>query len=365
MFSVIENESSRSTHILITGGAGFIGTNLAAHLLATTNARITLFDNLSHPGAELNLAWLRSQSRAGRCRFIRGDVRSAIRVIEAMHDVDEVYHLASRCQGHGQSRADYEVNVTGTLNVLEAARCSGRKPMLFYVSSSKVYGNLENLPVVRQGQRFVLAHPGFRGISERMPVNFESPYVSTHGAGDRYVLDYARFYNLPTVVLRPDTVAGPRQFENEGHGWVAHLVYSVLAGYPVTVPGDGYQVREVLHVSDLVDALVAARDFREVTAGNAYNLGAGPNHCVSWNEMIELIEHVCYRPARVHHVPARAGERNFYMADSSIFCGDTGWHVRRSLEQAVRDIAAFWHANQTHVMDAPPLAWPMNLPYAA
>jgi CDP-paratose 2-epimerase len=341
-------------HVLITGGAGFIGANLAAHLLATTDARITIFDNLSHPGAEFNLGWLRSQAQGARLRFLRGDVRSAVRVTEAVRNVDEIYHLASRCTGTAESHENYDVNVAGTLDVLEAARRSERKPMVFYVSTSKVYNSMGADALRAEGQRLTPIDPRFRGISERAPANFSSPYICSKGAADRYVVDYARFYNLRTVVLRPDTVAGPRQFENDGHGWVAHLVYSVLGGEPITVYGSGRQVCDVLHVADMVTALTAARDFGAITSGNVYNIGGGRSHGVSVNEMIGLIERVCHRSARVEYAAARPADRLFYMADSSAFMADTGWMVRRSLEQTVREIAAFWHASQARVMHSRP-----------
>ncbi len=339
-------------HVLITGGAGFIGANLAAHLLATTDARITIFDNLLQPGAELNLQWLRSQARATRLRFLRGDVRSAMRVVDAVRDVNEIYHLASRCEGSPQSREDFDTNMTGTLNVLEAARCSDRKPMVFYISTSKIYDAMSPDTLERSGERLQPIDPRFQGISERTPASFALPNICARGAADHQVMDYACFYNLPTVVLRADTVAGPRLFETGGHGWVARLVYSILAGCPVTVHGSGLQVREVLHVSDVVSALGAARDFRAVTSGNVYNIGGGASHTVSVNEMIALIERVCHRQARVHHAPARAEDRLFYMADGSAFASTTGWVAQRTLEQTVRDIAAFWHASQNYAVGA-------------
>jgi CDP-paratose 2-epimerase len=332
-------------HILITGGAGFIGTNLAAHLLTTTDARVTVFDNLSNPGAEQNLRWLRSQAHAPRLRFLRGDVRSAIRVAEAIRDVDEIYHFASKSERAAESVAAFDVNVTGTLNVLEAARSSRRNPMVFYLSTSKVYQAFNPDALEKGGQRLQPVDPGFRGISERAPANFTSPHICSKGAADRCVLDYARFYNLPTVVLRADSIAGPRQFEGADHGWIAHLVYSILAGDPTTVYGSGLQVCEVLHVSDVVSALIAARDFRAITAGGAFNIGGGLPHTTSVNEMIGLIERVCHRLAHVHYAAARPQDRLFYMADSSAFITATGWFPRRSLVQTVRDIAAFWHAN--------------------
>jgi CDP-paratose 2-epimerase len=344
---------SQPEHILITGGAGFIGANLAAHLLAATDARITIFDNLSHPGAGLNVRWLRSQARAARLRFLRGDVRSELRAAEAAHNADTIYHFASRSEGPVESVAAFDINVTGTMNVLEAARTSGRRPMVVYLSTSKVYRALSSDSLQQRGERLQPADPSFRGISEQTSANFTSPHICSKGAADRVVLDYARFYELPTVVLRADTVAGPRQFENAGHGWVSHLVYSVLAGAPITVYGSGLQVCDVVHVSDVANALIAARSFRAITAGSAFNIGGGSPQSVSVNEMIELIERVCHRKARVEHEPARPEDRLFYMADSSAFMTATGWFPRRSIEQTVRDIVSFWHSNQMHVGKAP------------
>ncbi len=343
------------SEVLITGGVGFIGANLAAHLLATTDARITLFDNLSHPGAELNLAWLRTQAHEGRMTFVRGDVRSAERVIEAADHADEIYHLAARCDGGPESQSDYDVNVTGTLNVLEAARCSPRKPPVVYVSTAKVYGSLRSVEVLPDRTRLRPVDKGFPGFSERTPVEYQSPYTCSKAAAERYVLDYARFYGLPAVVLRPDTVAGPRQFENEGRGWVSHFVYSILAGHPITVYGNGLQVSDVLHVADLVEAMVSARAYIRLTSGNPYNVGGGMARAISVIEMIGLIERVCYRNALVHHEPSRPGDREFYVADTSAFATATGWRARFSIEQAVREIAAFWHATLVERSDAAPL----------
>ncbi|UWZ82198.1 NAD-dependent epimerase/dehydratase family protein [Occallatibacter riparius] len=353
---------NQTKHILITGGAGFIGANLVAHLLAATDARITIFDNLSHPGAELNLMWLRSQAHATRLRFLRGDVRSAVRIRDAARDVDEIYHLASRCEGTSESRENFDTNVTGTLNVLEAARGSSRRPIVFYISTSKVYNAISSDALQQQGNRLQPVDPDFQGISERAQANFALPTVCSRATADHHVTDYARFYDVPTLVLRADTVAGPRQFEKAGRGWVSHLVYSVQAGRPVTVYGSGLQVREVLHVSDVVSALMAARDFRAVTTGNVYNIGGGPAHTVSVNEMIELIERVCHRQGQVHHAPARPEDPLFFMSNSSRFRTVTGWFPRRSLEQTVRDIAAFWHAQQSriHLTSRPMRAVPQH-----
>lgn len=341
MLRIVEK---RSPSTLITGGAGFIGSNLAAHLLATSDARVTILDNLSHPGAAVNLDWLRMQAGARRIRFVRADVRSAAAVIQAVREADQIYHLAARCEGGVDTSTDFDVNVTGTLNLLEAARCSRRRPALVYLSTSKVYGAMHWLRVRPQGPRYQPVEDGFHGVDERAPVNLYSPYHCSKGAAERYVLDYSRLYNLPAVVLRVDTVAGPRQFENHGHGWVSHFVYSILAGYPITVYGSGLQVHDVMDVADLAEAMVAARAYLGVTSGRVFNVGGGESHAISVNQMIRTIEGICHCKAVVRRKPERPGDRPFYYSDTSAFEAATGWRARRSLEHTVRSVAAFWHA---------------------
>jgi CDP-paratose 2-epimerase len=342
-----------SRHILITGGAGFIGTNLAAHLLGRTDSRITIFDNLSRRGVELNLAWLKTLDGSRRLRFVRGDVRNAPRVIEAARTADEIYHLAAPFAGPellADPRLDFDVNVTGTLNVLEAARQNGRRPIVLFASTGKVYGALDSIPVRQEATHLQAADPAFRGVSELTPIDFHCSYACTKSVADQYVRDYARLYNLPTVVFRAGCIAGPGQFGNQGQGWVAHFVYSVLSGHPVTVYGDGLQVRDVLHVEDLINAMQAARAYIEITAGKAFNVGGGMTRALAVNEMLGLIEQICHLPVKCAYEAARPGDQLFYVSDNSRLSNQTGWSPRRSLEQTVRDIAAFWNANRKYVM---------------
>jgi len=350
----MRNTATRhAPHVLITGGAGFIGTNLAAHFLANTEAVVTLYDNLSRRGVELNLAWLKTLGASRRLRFVRGDVRNADRIADAARTADEIYHLAALSAGPElllEPRLDFDVNVTGTVNVLEAAHRSGRSPMVLFASTGKVYGALDSIPLKREATRVEPAMAGFRGVSEATPIDFHSPYASAKSEADQHIRDYARLYNLPTIVFRLGCIAGPGQFGNQGQGWVAHFVYSVLAGRPVTVYGDGLQVRDVLHVSDLVSAVNAARAYVPVVAGKAFDIGGGMSRSVSVNEMIALIGQICHKEVQSGYEPARAGDQLFYVSDNTRFSTQTGWTPCRTLEQIVRDISAFWHANRMHVM---------------
>lgn len=342
MFAIVKK---RAPDILITGGAGFIGSNLAAHLIATTDARVVILDNLSLPAAASNLDWLRLQAGVRRLTFMREDVRNAAALIRAANEADQIYHLAAHCEGGSESRDEFDVNVTGTLNLLEAARYSPRRPSVVYVSTSRDYGELRGLRVQPHGSCYQSVEAGFRGVNEHAPVNLPSPHDCSRETAERHVLDYARLYNLPAVALRVDTVAGPRQFERRGRGWVSHFVYSILAGRAVTVHGSGLQVHDVLDVADLVEAMVAAEAYLGVTRGQVYNVGGGKGHAVSINKMIGLIETICHRQAIVRREPARSGDRPFYYADTSAFEAATGWRIRRSLEQTVRSVAAFWHSH--------------------
>lgn len=332
-------------NVLITGGAGFIGANLAAHLLAFTDRSITLFDNLSLPGSDRNVTWLESQAAPGRMKLIHGDVRDRQAVRAAAENADEIYHLACRCGLPADARADYDVNATGTLNVLDAARAFGRNPFFLYLSTSKVYTRLHDLPFRREVDHFSSADPNFRGIPETARADCYDPFTCSRGAADVYVRDYARLYGLPTVVLRLDTAAGPRQFANQQHGWVAHLVNSTLSGQPVRVYGTGFQVHDVLHVADVVQAMIAARAYSGVTAGKVYNIGGGPTRAVSVNQVLDMIQRLCYRAPQIQREPRRPGDAPYFAADSEPFRVDTGWMPRRSLAQTVRDVIAFWHAN--------------------
>lgn len=362
----IVNPGSRS--ILITGGASFIGANLAARLLTSTDARITIFDTLAQAGSERNLAWLQSQAIPGHLDFVRGDVCNMQQLRSVVRNADEIYHLAS--PGHGTSRHPAALRggahagkhgradgrLVGTRNVLQAARSSGRSPLFVYISSAKIYGRAAMPALLEGSTRFYPADRGFRGIAESAPCDPQTPAAAAMAAAEQSVQDYAGAYDLPTITLRVDTVCGPRQFANQDHGWVAHFVDSILSGRPVRVFGSGLQVHDVLHISDLVDALMAARAYAGVTAGKVYNVGGGMTHTASVLEVIELIQRLCYTTAIVEHEAARAGDVPFYAADYSRFEADTGWMPRRSLEQTIRDIAAFWHARRSEPVTSRPVA---------
>ena len=334
--------------VLITGGAGFIGSNLAQRLLSEPRTRVRVFDSLARAGVLRNLEWLQSLPESGRLQVMEGDVRDANAVRRAVEGVSEIYHLAAQVAvttSVEDPATDFEVNAAGTFNVLEAARRSRLHPFLLYTSTNKVYGSLETVPVELQGTRYCAQQAGFNGVNESAPLDFHSPYGCSKGAADQYVRDYARIYNLPTVVFRMSCIAGPRQFGNEDQGWVAHFLYSVLAGREITIYGDGHQVRDILHVHDLIDAMLTARDALPTTRGQVYNLGGGVGRAASVLEMLRSIERMTGRPLRLNYSEVRPGDQPLYIADTAKLENHTGWQARRSLTDTLESIHAFWETN--------------------
>jgi len=345
-------KSDKSRNVLITGGAGFIGSNLAERILLEPRTHVRIFDNLCRPGVAHNLEWLQSIASPGRVEFVAGDVRDSSSVQESARDVTEIYHLAAQVavtSSVDDPCQDFAVNACGTMNVLEAARRSARKPFVLFTSTNKVYGALESLQVVADGARYRVKKSGFVGVNEQEPLDFHSPYGCSKGAADQYVRDYGRIYGLPTVVFRMSCIAGPRQFGNEDQGWVAHFLYSALDHKPISVYGSGLQVRDVLHVHDLVDAMIVARNAGPRCHGQVYNLGGGMARSVSVLEMLRMVEEKTGQPLNLQHGLVRPGDQPLYIADTAKFSGHTGWQPQRSVAQTLEEIHEFWHTHRLQI----------------
>lgn len=333
---------------LIFGGAGFIGSNLAYELLTQTEARVHIFDNLARPGVRHNLEWLRKAApNSGRLQVTVEDVRDRKAVLQAVAKATEIYHLAAQVAVTASvvdPREDFEVNLCGTFNVLEAARACGHKPFMLFTSTNKVYGNLGlGTPAVLNTR---YAYIGHRGVTESQALDFHSPYGCSKGAADQYVRDYARIYGLPTVVLRMSCIAGPRQFGTEDQGWVAHFMYSALQQKPIVIYGDGKQVRDVLCVYDLIRAFEAVRLNADVTAGQVYNVGGGMENTVSLLELIHEIELSTGRQLEYVLDERRPGDQLVYVTDCSKLHAHTGWKPEIELKQTLRLLRVFWEENQ-------------------
>src|SRR5262244_2669798 len=277
--------------VLIFGGAGFIGCNLAQHLLERTDATVHVFDNLSRTGVHRNLEWLRKlASTSRRLRVTMGDVRDARLVERAVAIATEIYHFAAQVAvttSIADPLLDFEVNLGGTFNILDAARRCGHDPFILFTSTNKVYGDLGlDAP---EGGASRYSYPGHEGVNESQALDFHSPYGCSKGAADQYVRDFARIYGLPTVVFRMSCVAGPRQFGTEDQGWVAHFIISALTGRPITIYGNGKQVRDVLFVDDLVRAFRLAVEKIDRVGGEVFNIGGGRLNALSvWSEFSRL-----------------------------------------------------------------------------
>jgi CDP-paratose 2-epimerase len=351
--------------VLITGGAGFIGSNLAERLLSEPETKVRIFDNFSRSGVMHNIKWLRSLPGNRRLEIIKGDVRDMRAVQQAVADVSEIYQFAAQVAvttSIADPATDFDINAAGTFHVLEAARLSGCKPFILYTSTNKVYGALNRLSVEVEGTHYRASLRGFHGVDESEPLDFHSPYGCSKGTADQYVHDYARIYDLPTVVFRMSCIAGPRQFGNEDQGWVAHFLYSALKGKPINVYGDGYQVRDILHVHDLIDAMMAARRAIDRTRGQVFNLGGGMERAVSVIEMLRTIERKTGNPLRLCHSKVRPGDQPLYIASTAKLEQFTGWHAHRSIAQVLDSIYQFWLCNYDSI--APFSATRLEVPAA-
>lgn len=337
--------------VLITGGAGFIGCNLADRLILM-GKRVVVLDNLSRQGAERNLLWLRE--RHGRAfEFVHADLRRQDDVQEALAGVDAVYHLAAQTAvtlSLRDPRRDFEDNLLGTFNVLEAARRSPRRPIVVYASTNKVYGALENVPVLELETRYAFAGLA-RGIDESFPLDFHSPYGCSKGAADQYVRDYYRMYELPTVVFRQSCIYGPRQMGIEDQGWVAWFVLAALTSRPITVYGDGKQVRDLLYIDDLLEAYLLAVERIEVTQGQVYNIGGAMQNTLSvWWELRPLLEELLeQRLAAPAFAPWRPGDQRIFVADTAKAQRDFGWAPRTSVREGLLRLVE-WARTQCHTL---------------
>jgi len=342
-----------SRAVLIFGGAGFIGSNWAHFLLANTDADVQIFDNLSRAKVEHNVRWLKKMG-AQRLKVTVADVRDQEAVRRAVFAANEIYHFAAQVAvttSVTDPRTDFEINALGTFNILEAARQSSLHPFLLFTSTNKVYGHLE--PAAGRRATALRHECGEQDcIRESQPLDFYSPYGCSKGTADQYVHDYARMFGLPAVVFRMSCIAGPRQFGNEDQGWVAHFLYSALQGRPISIYGDGKQVRDVLAVQDLLHAFEAAHRYRETTGGQVYNIGGGLQNTISLLELIATIEKLFGKRVSYRFRPSRPGDQPVYISDFSKLQQHVGWSPRLSVHETVENIYAWWKQNRSLLIPA-------------
>jgi CDP-paratose 2-epimerase len=323
---------------LITGGAGFIGTNTADRLLRQ-GRRVRIVDDLSRPGVARNLAWL--EGAHGRALEVEiGDVAEADVMRRAVAGVDAVFHFAAQVAvttSLVDPLRDADVNVRGTMQLLEAVRGRPDPPVVVFTSTNKVYGSLRDVRLREDRQRYMPIDHGLaeHGIGEDRPLAFCTPYGCSKGAADQYVLDYAASYGVPSVVFRMSCIYGPHQFGTEDQGWVAHFLISAVEDRPITIYGDGKQLRDVLYVDDLVDALLLARGSGHELAGHAFNIGGGPRNTISLLELVAMIAELTGEAPEVTTSASRQGDQRYYVSDTRAFERAVGWRPAVDPERGV------------------------------
>jgi CDP-paratose 2-epimerase len=324
-------------HYLVTGGAGFIGSNYV-HRLIRRGEKVTIYDNLSRSGAPRNIAWLEETFGKNAFRLIVGDLRSADLMTESGKDADVIVHLAGQVAvttSVTNPRDDFEANALGTFNALEAARLSERDPVFIYASTNKVYGGMEDVALKEDPTRWLYADLEY-GCPETQPLDFHSPYGCSKGTGDQYVRDYARIYGLRSVVFRQSCIYGPRQFGVEDQGWLAWMIIAAVTGRKITIYGDGKQVRDVLHVSDLLNAYDAAVEKIDHAKGRVYNMGGGTRNILAvWAEFGPILEKLLGGKIDVATDDWRPGDQRVFYADFRKAKNELGWEPRIGLEEGI------------------------------
>jgi CDP-paratose 2-epimerase len=325
--------------LLVTGGCGFIGSNLMDRLLAR-GERAVAFDNLSRRGSAINADWLRGR-HGSRFELIHADIRDAGAVAEAARDADAIYHLAAQVAvttSVTDPRTDFETNALGTFNALEAARGSGRNPTFIFASTNKIYNGISELDIAEGATRYEFRDL-LGGVSEAQPLDFHSPYGCSKGAADQYVRDYHRIYGLRTVVFRQSAIYGERQFGAEDQGWLAWFMIAAVLGRQITIYGDGKQVRDMLYVDDLLNAYDAATARIDQVAGRVYNMGGGPKNTISvWKEFSPMLEKLHGRPIPVAHDDWRPGDQRVCVYDISKAARELDWQPRVPVKAGVEKL---------------------------
>lgn len=312
-------------HVLITGGAGFIGCN-AARYFGQRNWQVTVLDNLSRTGTESNLEWLRDETEF---EFAKVDVRDSAAVNRVVEETrpDAIIHLAAQVAvttSVTDPRMDFDVNALGTFNMLDAVRRFRPDTVFLFASTNKVYGKIAGAQSALHGNRYAYSNRP-HGIAESEPLDFLSPYGCSKGAADQYVLDFARIYGIPAASFRQSCIYGPRQFGVEDQGWVAWFAIATLLQKNITIYGDGKQVRDVLHVEDLVRAYEAAIRSPDEIRGQAFNVGGGPAQTLSLLELIDMLERHYGRKIPLKFDKWRPGDQEVYVSDIRKLEQTLGW----------------------------------------
>lgn len=330
--------------VLITGGCGFIGCNLA-DALCSKNQPVLLYDNLSRSGVEQNAEWLR-EKHGELVQIEVADMRDSERLADCVQQAAAVFHFAAQVAVTSSLTDpvyDFNVNARGALNLLEALRALRNPPPIIFTSTNKVYGSLEEVDLRLAGNRYepVDSDIRARGINEDQRLDFYSPYGCSKGAADQYILDHARIFGLPAVVFRMSCIYGPHQFGTEDQGWLAHFLIKAIERQPITIYGDGKQVRDVLFVGDLVSALLLARKHIRTLSGQVFNIGGGIENTTSLRELLALIGELHESRPKIKAANWRPGDQRYYVTDFSKFHTATGWSPRVPMREGIERLHAW------------------------
>ena len=330
--------------ILITGGAGFVGSNLA-NRLAERGCRVRVFDALSRAGVERNLEWL-TNLHGDLIEPVIADLRDPGALNNAVRGVDAAYHLAAQVAvttSMADPREDFEVNLGGTFDLLDALRQTRPGAPVIFASTNKVYGDLNDVGVRPTPNGYTPAHDDLAqyGVPETRPLDFHTPYGCSKGAADQYVLDFARSFSMPAAVLRMSCIYGERQMGTEDQGWVAHFLLRALSGEPITLYGDGKQVRDICDVSDTCSAYIAALENIDQISGRAFNWGGGPANAVSLLTLLHEIGAILGRAPTVEFSDWRPGDQRWFVADTRLVDRTLGLSPRKPWREGVRELASW------------------------
>ena len=334
---------------LITGGAGFIGTNLAKRLLEEGKT-VMIYDSLIRDGVEQNLQWLQDNYPEKLIVQI-ADINESWLLKKCVNQATEVYHFCAQVavtSSVENPQHDFEINLKGSFGLLEAIRQADTQPPLVFTSTNKVYGNLLELDIQEDDLRYSPSDKKIqkKGINEEVPLDFHSPYGCSKGAADQYILDYSRTYGLKTTVFRMSCIYGPHQFGTEDQGWVAHFLISALEDKPITIYGNGKQVRDILFVEDLVDAFLLAQQNMARIAGEAFNIGGGPQNTISLLEILDLIEEKSGKKLDPSFETWRTGDQQYYVSDTSKFQKITGWEPKYNVNDGIEALLVWLCKNR-------------------
>src|SRR3989344_1318864 len=334
---------------LVIGGAGFIGSNLCDRLLAS-GKEVVVLDNFSRKGTRRNFQWL--ESRHPDIGLIEADIRNDQQELEeAVAGARNIYHLAAQVAvttSVADPRLDFEVNALGTFNVLEAVRKANPHAFLIFSSTNKVYGALEHEPVAVKGKRYEFRHLK-KGVSEKMNLDFHSPYGCSKGIADQYVRDYSRIYGLNTVVFRQSCIYGKRQFGIEDQGWVAWFTIAAAMQKPITIYGNGKQVRDILDVSDLISAFLLAEKKQKKAVGQIYNIGGGPKNPLSLLELIDFLDKKIDKKIHPMFAKVRPGDQPIYVSNISKAKKELGWEPKINIKKGLKQLIEWVKENQLEI----------------